>query len=81
MTFDGFLKIPLREGNLADLRFDSKVDGRCRFVVSKIFLLGLCCFVFNNGTFSSLLLCLGTVLPLKDFERLDCIALHCIAPD
>lgn len=37
------------------------VDGRCRFVFSKIFLSGLCCFVFDDRTFSVLLLCfLGT---------------------
>lgn len=40
-------------------------------------------FVFDNRTFSSLLLCLGTVLPLKDFERtwLYCIALYCTELD
>lgn len=39
--------------------------------------LGVVLFVFDNRTFSSLLLCLGTVLPLEILRGLNYIALHC----
>lgn len=47
----------------------------CRFVFSN-FCPRVVLFVFDNRTFSSLLLCLGTVLPLEILR--DLIALHCI---
>lgn len=56
-----------------------ELDSRCRFVFSKIFLLGLCCFVYDNGSFSFSLLCLGTSpysLRFWDLIVLYCIVLH-----
>lgn len=41
-------------------------------------------FVFDNGTFSFLLLCLGSILPLeisRDLIVLYCIVLYCTGLD
>lgn len=79
MTFDGLLKFLKRRKSCRSEILILIVDGRLWICVLENLSIRVVLFVFGNRTFSSLLLCLGTVLPLKIVR--DLIVLYCTGLD